>query len=130
MSAEFTQPHDQMWTTSSSNTHFVNQSPYLTKHLSDQTLETQAKQISVGRIDPSVVEILNQQQALQKDTTFVISKLSDLQIEHKDDHFLVELQTYYGKGEISSIDFITQVEKIASLTKCSEIQFATAKVKV
>ena len=39
--------------------------------------------MSTNRNDTSVAELLNQQQELQIDTTAVISKLSDLQNQHK-----------------------------------------------
>ena len=54
------------------------------------------------------------------------SKMPDLQLWHKNDHFLADLQTYDGKGSFS--DWIVQ-EKIANLTKWLELQLARAKTK-
>ena len=47
------------------STHLVSQSPYLT-NLSIQDSATWTEQSSVSRTDPSVVELLNQQQAVQR----------------------------------------------------------------
>ena len=44
---------------------------------------TQVEQSSTSRNDPSVVELFNQQQALQRDTNTIISKFSELQIQYK-----------------------------------------------
>ena len=60
--------------------HLVNQNPYFTHHLGVQNSAIQAEQISTNRTDPSVVELLNQQQELQRDATSVISKLADLEM--------------------------------------------------
>ena len=56
-----------------------------------------------------------------RDTTAVLSKPSDLQTQHKNEHFLADLHIYEGKGDTSFIDWITKVKKIAKLTQCHEI---------
>ena len=58
-----------------------------------QQSATWAEQISTSRTNPSVVELPDQQQTLQRDLTAVISKLSDIQPQHKNDNFLADLQT-------------------------------------
>ena len=60
----------------------------------------------------SLIDLLNHQQALQKDTTVIISKLSDLQIQYKNALFFADLHPYDGKGDKSFIDWITQIGKI------------------
>ena len=50
--------------------------------------------------------VINHQQPLQKDTTVVMSKLSDLQLQHKSDQFLADLQNYNRKGDKSLSDWI------------------------
>ena len=42
---------------------------------------------------PSVVELLNQQQVLQRDTNAIISKFSELQTQYTNGNFLADLQT-------------------------------------
>ena len=93
-------------------------------HLSLQKSTTWAEQILTIGSDPSVDELLNKQQVLQKDTTAVVYKLSELQTLHKSDHFLAD-----GKGDKLFIDWITQVEKIAKPNKCPEVQLSQAKTE-
>ena len=45
-------------------------------HLNLQNATTLAEQLSTNRTDPSVVELFNQQQALQRHTNAIISKFS------------------------------------------------------
>ena len=52
-------------------------------HFNLQNATTQAKEMSTSRKDPSVIELLNQQQTLHRDTMTVTSKLSELQTQYK-----------------------------------------------
>ena len=76
-----------------------------------------------------LINLLHHQKALQKDTTIIISKLSDLQIQYKNNHFPAYLHTYDRKADESITDWVTQVEKIAKLTQHPELQLALAKVE-
>ena len=49
-------------------------------------------------------------------------KLSDLQLQYKNDHFLADFQTYDGKSNKCFMDWITQVGKIAHLTQHPQLQ--------
>ena len=53
------------------------------------------------RTDPSIIELFNQQQAIQRDTNTIISKFFDLQAQYKNDHFSANLQTCDSKGNRS-----------------------------
>ena len=64
-----------------------------------------------------MIELFDQQQALQRDTKATISKFLEIWIQYKNDHFLANLKIDDGKGDRSFLDWITQVEKIAMLMK-------------
>ena len=87
-----------MWTTSSLK-HTFSWPVSLYNHLSLQNSIIRAEPISISWTNPSVVELLHQQEALQKDTTAIISMLSELQTQHKNDNFLVDSQMYDAKGD-------------------------------
>ena len=61
------------------STHLENVSPYTT-HL--QNAANQVQQLSM-RTDPSIIELFNQQEDIQRDTNTLISKFSDLQASIK-----------------------------------------------
>ena len=54
-----------------------NQSPF-NSHFNLPNAKPQAQQLSTCRIDPSVIEPLNEQQILKRNTTADITKLSEL----------------------------------------------------
>ena len=56
-----------------------------------QNSETQAQQNSANKFNLSLIELVNHQQALQKQSTDVIFKLSNLQSQHKNDNILADL---------------------------------------
>ena len=70
------------------NTHLANHHPYMTNVANFQNLETQLQQKPTNRFDSSLVDLFNQQQALQKYSSNVISKVSDLQTQNKKLPFL------------------------------------------
>ena len=50
------------------NTHLMNQSPYM---IQLQNTASQARYLSTNRTDPSLIELFNQQQALQRDIKLI-----------------------------------------------------------
>ena len=75
----------------------------------------------------SLIDLLIHQQALQKDTTVVISTLPDLQTLYKNDHILVDMHTYNGEGDKPLTNWITKVEKIVHSTQQPELQLTWAE---
>ena len=82
-----------------------------------------------GRTDLSVIDLINQQQVLQRDTTAAITKLFELQTQFKNDHFLADIQTYDDKGDKLFIDWTTKPQNIANLTQLPIIQLAMVKTE-
>ena len=80
--------------------------------------------MSTSTTDPSLTELVNQQQALKRDIYAIISMFFELQTQCRNDHFLGDLLTYDGKGDRSFLDWITQVERL--LSQCLEIQLVRA----
>ena len=127
-SSKLTETNDWICTANNLNAHLINQIPFLTNHLYVQTLVSQVECNSTNSADSSVAQLLNQKQALQRDTASVISKLSDLQAQQKYEHFLADIQLYDWKGDRSFIDMITQVEKIDNIIQCPRAKLARFKV--
>ena len=67
--------------------HIENQSPYIAQL---QNVATWAE-LMPARTDPSIIELFNQQQAIERDTNGLISKVSDFQSQYKNDDFLADL---------------------------------------
>ena len=68
--------------------HLVNQSPCVTYLMNIPNVVTMGQQSSVNRFNSPLIELFNHQQALQKDNTAFIFKLSDLQTQHENNNFL------------------------------------------
>ena len=75
----------------------VDQGPYFTNCVIVFNSVAIVQQTSEHKFISSLIDLLNHQQAMQKDTTAVIFKLSHLQSKYKNNHFLVNLQTYDEK---------------------------------
>ena len=60
-------------------------------HFNLQTAMTQVEQPSISQTNQSLLELLYEQQTLQRNTTAVITRLSELQTQHKNVHFLTDL---------------------------------------
>ena len=71
----------------------------MTIHVNVQNSAAQVQKIQQTDLILSVVELLRQQQALQRDPTVAISKVSDLLTQHNNDYFLVDVQIHDVKGE-------------------------------
>ena len=107
------------------STHLLNKIPFLTNHPNVQTSVTQIQWNSANKPDSSVVE-----QALQRNATAFITKLSDLQDQHKNDNFSSDIQTYHhGKGDKFFIHWKTQVKKIVKLTQYPGVWLARAEAE-
>ena len=63
--------------------HLVNQTPYLTNHLGIEDLASWPEQFSTSRTHPSLVKLLRQQQALQRDTTAVFLSFQTYRLSMK-----------------------------------------------
>ena len=70
------------------STQVVRQISHLDNSRGGHSVESPSQQIHL--ILP-LIELLKHQQTLQKDTAEMISKLSDLWLQHKNDHFLADL---------------------------------------
>ena len=81
----------------------------------------------LNMFNSSLIDLLNHQQAWQKDTFAIISKLYDLQTQNKNDPFLADMHSYVGKGDTSFTNYITQIWKI-DLTQHPELQLAWWKL--
>ena len=59
--------------------------------------------------------------SLQRDTSVVTTKLSQLQTQYKNDYFFAGLLTYDSSIAMSFMDCITQVENVVKLTQHRKI---------
>ena len=66
------------------STHLMNHSPYMNQF---QNTANQDGHLSTSKTDPSSIELFNQEQALQRDTNTLTSKLTELQTQYKNYHF-------------------------------------------
>ena len=76
----------------------------------------------------SFLEPLYHQEILQKDSTGVMSKLSYLQQQHQNDHFLADQQTWCKRLKSFS-DWIIQADMISNFMHQSELQLAWANAE-
>ena len=88
-------------------------------------LTTWVQQNPAITFDSSLVEVLRKHQALWRNNTPVILKLSDLQTQQKMTIFW-QICEHDGKSDKSFIDWITQVEKIVHLTQHGSSTYTAA----